>query len=193
MNFDRCREAIEKSYRETPKRRLPLANLTAAAVLVPFFVKNDETHLLFVKRTHTVRHHKGQIAFPGGVRDDTDTDLLDTALRETHEEIGIRRKDITPLAEMDDMITPTNYRVTPFAGSIPYPYELNINPQETDEVISIPLSHLLDSRNHRLGYRRWLDKTYEVHYYDYEQHCVWGVTGWMVHELLERLRSTLQL
>lgn len=189
-NLDTCKNLIRSIYERHDKRRIDLGAQTPAAVLVPVFEKDKKVHILFAKRTQTVRHHKGQISFPGGALDPGDESLSHAALRETEEEIGIKKETVEIIAELDDMYTPTNFRVTPFAGIIPYPYSYSLNPHETAEIIEIPLSHLLDDRHHRLGYRRFMNKIIEVHYYDYKDHTVWGVTGYILFELLEKIRST---
>ncbi len=187
------RACILDIHARVQKQKLELGELTPASVLVPLFEKNGEAHLLFVKRTLTVRHHKGQVSFPGGARDVSDRLPVDTALRETHEEIGVRPVDVDVLTELDDMITPTQFRVTPFVGIIPYPYDFFINPLETAELIEVPMRHLLNEAHHRLGYRRFQDRIYEVHYFDYDRHVIWGVTGNILVGLLNRIRSAASL
>jgi 8-oxo-dGTP pyrophosphatase MutT (NUDIX family) len=189
IRFDQLIARIEAIGRQHPKRALPLESFTAAAVLIPVFLKNGEPHLLFTKRTSTVRHHKGQISFPGGAMDPGDESLAATALRETHEEIGVKPEDVKLLAELDDMITPTLYRVTPFVGIIPYPYQFEINADETEELIEVPWIHLNDPSHHRVGTKTFANRTYEIHYYDYQHHTIWGVTGHIVRGLLEKLND----
>jgi 8-oxo-dGTP pyrophosphatase MutT (NUDIX family) len=189
IRFDQLIARIEAIGRQHPKRALPLESFTAAAVLIPVFLKNGEPHLLFTKRTSTVRHHKGQISFPGGAMDPGDGSLAATALRETHEEIGVKPADVKLLAELDDMITPTLYRVTPFVGIIPYPYGFEINADETEELIEVPWTHLNDPTHHRVGTKTFANRTYEIHYYDYQHHTIWGVTGHIVRGLLEKLKD----
>jgi 8-oxo-dGTP pyrophosphatase MutT (NUDIX family) len=185
------KDLIRANYRDHAKRKMDLPGFTPSAVLVPLFEKNGRAYLLFIKRSLTVTHHKGQISFPGGARDASDKSLLDTALRETEEEIGVGPPAVEIIAELDDMVTPTHFTVTPFAGIIPYPYDFKIDPQETSEVIEIPLQHLLNDAHHRLGYRRFMNKTHEVHYYDYESHTVWGVTGFILNEFLRKIKPGL--
>ncbi len=180
---------IRSIYQDHPRRNITLPGFLPSAVLVPLFEKNHETYLLFIQRSLTVRHHKGQVSFPGGARDASDKTLAETALRETEEEIGVPAGAVEVIAELDDTVTPTNFNVTPFAGIIPYPFAFRINSQETAGLIEIPLSHLLNDAHHRLGYRRLFDRTHEVHYYDYLEHTVWGVTGFILFELLERIRA----
>ena len=87
----------------------------SSAVLLPLFEREGTCSIIFIKRTQTVREHKGQISFPGGSCEKEDGTLLDTALRESWEEIGLRAGDVAILGELDDEITTTsNYVVTPF-------------------------------------------------------------------------------
>ena len=190
-DIDTLRVLIRRAYDKQKKRVLPTAQTTQAAVLIPLFLKDQKIHILLTKRTESVRTHKGQIAFPGGARDADDTDLQSTALRETEEEIGIPCTSVEVLAETNPMVTPTQFHVTPFIGIVPYPFEWKINPHETESIIEIPLSYLLDERHHRKGYRMWQDRTYEIHYYDYQEQTVWGVTGFILYEFLEILRPHL--
>lgn len=185
----RVLEDIRKAFLDHAHVRMPVGDLTPAAVLVPIYEKEGRSHILFAQRTLTVRHHKGQISFPGGARDGTDHTLLETALRETEEEIGVRPADVEILAELDDMVTPTGYHVNPYVGSIPYPYDFRINAAETAALIEVPLDHLMIESHHRLGFRRFQDRIYEVHYYTYQAHTIWGVTGHILHGLLQALRS----
>ncbi len=142
--------------------------------------------MLFTLRTDRVRHHKGQISFPGGARDG-DESLRTTALRETFEEIGVSPDDVTILSELNDMLTPTRYRVTPFVGSIPYPYDFSVNTHETEQLIEVPLNHLLDPACHRVGHKTFENRSYEVHFYEYGPHSIWGVTGHIIRELVTRI------
>ena len=115
-----------------------------AAVLIPLFFKNNQAHLLFTKRTDYVEHHKGQISFPGGSRDDGDATLEITALRETEEEVGIKSNHVTILGQTDVFLTNTHFLVTPFVGFYNYPYPYNINDGEIDRLIEIPLAHFFN-------------------------------------------------
>ena len=135
-----------------------------AAVLIPFFYKNDTPHLLFTKRTETVEHHKGQISFPGGMHDAGDADLLETALRETWEEMGIRTEDVTILGRTDNFLTNTHFLVTPYVGYFPYPYAFNINPDEIAHIIEVPLDLLL--RPDVFELRKWEREgvVWNIHY-----------------------------
>src|SRR3990170_3256951 len=117
-----------------------------AAVLVPLFKKGGDCHLIFTKRTDTVRYHKGEISFPGGVFDESDSALERTALREAFEEIGLKESDVQIIGVLDDIVTVTEFIVTPFVGFFPYPYPFKVSPIEIAELIEVPLSSLLDEK-----------------------------------------------
>ncbi len=192
QNAEQLDATIKAIRRRFPKHTAPLADYRPAAVLIPFFFKDDRAQVLFTKRSQQVRHHKGQISFPGGTLDDEDTDLRAAALRETEEEIGVKTDDIHIIAEIDEMVTPTKFHITPFVGTIPYPYTFQINPAEIDELIEIPLSHLLDPVNHRT-YERPLPidpkRIVTVHSYQYGPHEVWGITGHILHNLISKMQQ----
>ena len=159
-----------------------------AAVLIPLFKKDGEYHILFTRRTDKVAHHKGQISFPGGRQDKKDRDLLATALREAHEEMGIEEKDVRILGELDDICTATtDFCVSPFVALIPYPYPFRVNSHEIEEVLEVPLSVLLDeSKFHQELYERD-GKPLWVYYYQHEDHTIWGATATILKQLLDLL------
>ena len=167
------------------KRTVSEEEFTPAAVLIPLFYKNDELHVLLTLRTETVAAHKGQISFPGGARENGDADLLETALRETYEEVGIKPEDVEVLGELDDLLAVTNFVVTPFVGIIPYPYEFNVSHDEIAELIEIPLSFFLNGSNCRTEQRPYRGRNVTVYYYDYGKYTVWGVTARILKGFLD--------
>ncbi len=124
-------------------------NLRPSAVCLLLYPKNGEYCIMFNKRTEEVEFNKGDMCFPGGGKDPEDIDLAATALRETHEEMGIKPEDITILGELDDTATMAGFFIHPFVATIPYPYQFKPSSIEVAEVIEVPLSHLLDRRNLR--------------------------------------------
>lgn len=156
----------------------------AAAVLIPIYFKNGQAHLLFTKRTDLVEHHKGQISFPGGGHDADDKDMLETALRETEEEVGIQREDIQIAGQTDLFLTNTNFLVTPFIGFFEYPYPFNINQQEIDYIIETPLVELLKDEIFEIKPFVKKNQSWMVHYYHYNNELIWGVTGFLLSNFL---------
>jgi 8-oxo-dGTP pyrophosphatase MutT (NUDIX family) len=161
-----------------------------AAVLVLIYPKNGEYCILLNKRSQQVEHHKGEISFPGGGRDPEDGDFLQTALREAHEEMGIRPEDVTLLGRLDDVITRSNFGVHVFVGTISYPYPFNASAREVAEVLEVPISGLLDPRNQREE-ARWTEHgTTKSYCYAYEEHLIFGATAQMVTQFLDVFQAS---
>lgn len=165
-------------------------DLTPAAILLPLFRKEDAYHVLFTKRTEKVKTHKGEISFPGGVYDQEDQTLKETALRETFEEIGLREKDIEILGCLDDVETLTRYMVRPFVGVFPYPYPFDVNSEEIEELIEIPL-HALFQKD-RFDEQVILSERGEqiIYTYRYGNHLIWGATARILKQFLDLILDT---
>jgi 8-oxo-dGTP pyrophosphatase MutT (NUDIX family) len=161
--------------------------MTPAAVLLPLFYKAGEAHILLTMRTDQVSHHKGQISFPGGKSEPADQSLAETALRESWEEVGLRREDVRLIGQMKPMPTLTRFWVHPFVGLIPYPYAFEVNPGEIATLIEVPLSHLRQPQNRRQGKRSFAGREYEIYYFDYQEFTIWGITGHLLHDFLTLL------
>ena len=159
--------------------------LTCAAVLVPLLLKENEWHVLVTQRTQTVEHHKGQISFPGGAYEPEDAGLLNTALRETYEEIGIRSEMVEILGALDDFATITNFVVTPFVGIIPHPYAYDISQQEVAQVIEVPLSFLCDPAHLRTEKREYGGRQHNVLFWNYGSYTIWGATARILKSFLD--------
>lgn len=184
--IDRLRKILGARERRVIEH-LPFAH---AAVLVPLFKKGRECHLLFTKRTDTVRYHKGEISFPGGVFDEGDSELEQTAVREAFEEIGLQQDDVQILGVLDDIVTITEFIVTPFVGLFPYPYPFKVSPIEIAELIEVPLSSLLDEKC--FGEREIMqgEKRRIVYTYQYGKHTIWGATALILKQFLELISSS---
>jgi len=160
-----------------------------AAVLVPLFEKEGTCHLLFTRRSDQVKHHKGQISFPGGAFDDGDGDLRRTALREASEEIGLNENDVQILWILDDIVTVSGFVVTPFVGIFDYSYPLRISPIEIAELIEVPLTALLDADC--FGEKEIIDNGLKriVESYQYQRHTIWGATARILKQFLGLIPS----
>jgi 8-oxo-dGTP pyrophosphatase MutT (NUDIX family) len=159
-----------------------------AAVLIPIFKRDDGYMFLFTKRTSTVEAHKGQISFPGGRVDEQDGSLMETALREANEEIGLHRKDVKILGRTDDVRTmSSDYIVHPFAGFIPYPYDFRINRNEVEELLTVPLEIFLE--NGSAMPVEYQGEIYRSLTYTYGGEVIWGATARIMENLVEILLS----
>jgi 8-oxo-dGTP pyrophosphatase MutT (NUDIX family) len=151
-----------------------------AAVLIPLLQKEGEWHLLFTRRNANLPEHSGQVAFPGGRSDPGDTSPEMTALRESHEEIGLNPQDVHLLGRLHDFITITNYQVTPVVGVIPWPYEFHLQVHEVSRVFTIPLSWLAEISNSEEHWRQ-LPAPYDpvpvVYYKEYDGEVLWGASA----------------
>ncbi len=156
-----------------------------AAVLVPLFYKDGQCHVLLTKRTYTVKTSKGQISFPGGVYEPYDKTPLDTALRETAEEIGVPPGEVEVLGELDDASTSTfGYVISPFVGIIPYPYPFKPELAEIEEILEVPISFLLDPKNFRRETWDRGDRKVPVEIYDFHGKIIWGLTCRILKDFL---------
>ncbi len=157
---------------------------TRAAVLIPVISGDKRPELLLTQRTDMVEHHKNQISFPGGVVDSADTSIIDAALRETEEELGISRRDIEVIGLIDEVTTPSRFLVTPVVGILKTLPPLRLNRVEVKDAFTVPLSFFADPNNLRIEYREFKGKEHEVYFYEYGDKTVWGVTAFIIRLFL---------
>ena len=189
------KQEIEKIFCHYKKKKITEEKFKSSAVLIPLFYNKDSLHVLFTKRSDEVNFHKGQVCFPGGGPEPVDAGLLQTALREAEEEIGLKAKGVEILGELDDSLTLTSgYVISPFVAFIPYPYPFKLDNKEVEEIFSVPLSALMgpDDRkelNFREDYHPTGDKSGPGYAYEYEGHVIWGATARILKQFVELLRS----
>jgi 8-oxo-dGTP pyrophosphatase MutT (NUDIX family) len=172
-------------------QRLSQDRATPAGVLLLLYEREGEPYIVLTRRTEGVEHHKGETSFPGGAFDSEDGDLLTTALRETEEEIGVRREDVEVLGRLDDIVTLTGFLVSPFVGVLrrwPYPFVANV--EEVAELVEVPLRHLMDERNLERGTRRFGDRWWPVLSYNYGDHRIWGATARIFKAFFDNLAAS---
>jgi len=164
-----------------------------AAVLVPLFQDQGEWQLLLTQRANTVESHKGQVAFPGGHVDPEDATRVDTALREAEEEIGLRRELVRVIGQLDELLTVTQYRITPVVGLIPWPYTFTPSRTELSAIFHVPLRWLADPANLETHYREPLvpGPKVPVYYFYYGDYIIWGATARIILNLLEVVKPLL--
>ena len=171
------------------RRSIGKSTLTKSAVLVPLVKRENGLELLFTKRSETVEHHKGQISFPGGATDEIDSSPIDTALRETFEEIGLDRSAIAVLGVMDDLQTPSGFVITPVVGFIEHLPPLYINAEEVAQIIFIPLEKFFDDSLRHSNIRERDGVIVEVFTYEVWEEPVWGATAFFVKQLISLLKD----
>jgi 8-oxo-dGTP pyrophosphatase MutT (NUDIX family) len=157
-------------------------------VLVPLFLGDQsEPHLVLTRRRADLRRHAGEIAFPGGRRDDEDASLRETALREAEEEIGLPRDQASVIGELPAISTfATGYLIHPFVATIPAGTAWQPSPREVDAVLELPLQEVRDGRTMAELERRGI--TFRTDAYVVDEHLIWGATARIIEDLLERLR-----
>ena len=185
-------ELVKRALADRELERVPEHGLTPAAVLVLLYEKDGDYCVLLNKRSEEVEYHRGEISFPGGARDPEDGDSLDTALRETEEEMGILRGDVTVLGEMDEVATRSRFRVRVFAGTIEHPYDFDPNADEIAEVVEFPITALKDPNSRRVETHWQQGGPVNTYSYAYGEHLVFGATARILQQFLGLLDDGLE-
>lgn len=157
-----------------------------AGVLIGLVARHDDVYVLLTKRTESLRQHSGQVSFPGGARDATDINIVDTALREVHEEVGIPSRQISVVGYLDRFATISHYLVTPVIAWIDAGYSHRLNPAEVSDVFELPLSFLMDDANvfHTpMSFNGHTRDIPEYKSYGELPFRVWGATAAMLQQL----------
>ena len=163
---------------------VPNADSKDAAVLVPIIEREQGLTVLFTQRAMHLRHHPGQISFPGGSKDPEDVDFIATALRESEEEIGLDPTNVTPLGWLPKHHTITNYSVYPLVGLIQNLNPLQVNPDEVAQVFEVPLEHFLLRKNHYTVRPNFKNGKHRVHFMPYQDKIIWGATAAILDKLI---------
>ncbi|MDO6563238.1 CoA pyrophosphatase [Amphritea sp. 1_MG-2023] len=172
----------QKITRHTPKTLK--GNARQASVLIALTDNGDDPEVILTRRCDHLSTHSGEIAFPGGKRDATDPDLLFTALREAQEEVGLQPGHVDIMGQLGDVLSKHQLQVRPYVGVIPADTELIPNLDELDRIHRVPLSFFLDDRRHHTDKIRFRGMTHYVPAYEYEGDIIWGLTAYMLVELL---------
>ena len=158
-----------------------------ASVLVPLVNRPAGVTVLLTQRTEDMPSHAGQVAFPGGRRQDDDADAIATALRETEEEVGVARSFVDVVGSVDLYRTGTGFEITPVVGIVSPGFVTRADPREVADVFEVPLGHFLDTRNHRIDGRMIGEgeQKRERRYYamPYGERYIWGATAGMLKNL----------
>jgi 8-oxo-dGTP pyrophosphatase MutT (NUDIX family) len=164
--------------------------LSAAAVLVGLVDRGAGEQVLLTRRNEGLRHHAGQISFPGGRIEDSDVDPVAAALREASEEIGLLPAQASVLGYLDSFTTITGFHVYPVVAQVAADFRARPDPSEVDEVFEVPLSFLLEPGNARRVELEFRGARRSVLEFRFQQHRVWGATAAMLVNLRERLERS---
>ncbi len=171
-----------------PETVLPAGRkLRPAGVLVPVSVTRDAPRLILTKRSSALKHHPGQIAFPGGKQDEGDIDVTATALREAQEEIGLPPELPSILGHLPTHETVTSFSVTPVVAILEASFEPVAEPGEVDEIFFVPLAHVLNPENYVVESRRWRGQRRYYYAVPYGPYYIWGATARMLRGLAARM------
>lgn len=156
------------------------ADPVAAAVLVPLIDRPEGLNVLLTHRATGLARHSGQISFPGGRVEATDTDVTGAALREAQEEIGLDPSRVHVFGYLPDHIVISGFRVTPVLSLVTPPFTLELNPAEVAGVFEVPMSHVFDAKNHQARMRRVGDEELLLYDIPWEGQNIWGATAGML-------------
>jgi 8-oxo-dGTP pyrophosphatase MutT (NUDIX family) len=163
-----------------------------AAVLIPLVMRQHGVTVLLTRRTAHLHDHAGQISFPGGRVEDADADAVATALRETHEEVGLHPRHVDVLGALPRYLTATGYHVTPIVALVHEGFTLDLDTFEVAEVFEPPLAYLMDPAHHerRLVELESMRRTfYAIPYVSGRRYFIWGATAAMLRNLFHLLRA----
>ena len=163
---------------------------TPASVLIPLVLREQGISVMFTQRSAHLSDHGGQVSFPGGRSEDSDADAIETALRETEEEVGLNRRHVEVLGTLPDYFTATNYRVTPVVALVHPPFETLADPEEVAEIFEVPLAFLMDGLNHQRRAATFPNGMHRTFYaMPFERFFIWGATAGMLRNLFHFLRA----
>ncbi|WP_038172481.1 CoA pyrophosphatase [Vibrio pacinii] len=178
---DYHQEAIRRVAHLQPSK------LRKASVLIGFVERDNGLHVLFTRRAIHLKHHPGQVSFPGGKYELSDGDLATTALRETYEEVGISQDKIQILGQLPELVTVSKFTVTPFVAFIASDYQTKIDHNEVDQVFEVPANVVLDTQ--KLHSEQFLINNYchRVFGLSYQNHFIWGMTAQIIDAMQKQI------
>ena len=168
-----------KSYSGTP----PVEELRKAAVLMAITDSKDP-ELIYTLRSNKVGSHGGEVSFPGGMYEEEDNTLQNTALRESQEETGLDKAKVNILGPIDTVVSRFNVSVTPYVGIVPDDIELNDNSDEIEACFRVPLSFLLEDKRHRNDEINRNGDIFFMPAYQYDSYIIWGLTAMITVDFL---------
>lgn len=176
-DFTSFKQFISDKLTKRDKRRAQFPDYKKAAVMMLFMEKDNSPHVILTLRTDIVSTHKGQVSFPGGGYDSTDKDLLDTALRETYEEVGIPSDEIEVLGEFDEYISIAGFHVHVYVGAVNRKQNYIISRDEIERMLEVPFSIFYEEQYFKCEKLVHEGMEFSVYYYDFDSATIWGMTA----------------
>ena len=167
--------------------------LKKAAVLIPLVKRANGLNIIFTERALHLRHHPGQISFPGGKQETADASLKQTALRETEEETGILQDQITIFGTLPKLPTVSGFVVSPYLGFVQANHSLQIDEREVKSIFEVPLTFLLNKNNFYLQHLSANAKRHFTYCIPYQGRMIWGATAQMLYNLQRQLNGAVDL
>jgi len=172
-------EQLVASVKDYQARTIDQPAMAQAGVLIAI-TDEDNPHLVLTRRATHLNTHSGEVAFAGGKRDESDPDIIYTALREAEEEINLASHHVTVIGELDQVVSRFGYVVTPIVGLIPADIEFTANLDELDAVFKVPLRFFLDTQPHDY----FESGKISIPSFHFEGFRIWGLTAMMITEMM---------
>ena len=163
------------------------SNFLEASVLIPVLTFKKNLEILLTKRSTSLKTHPGQIAFPGGKKEKFDSSPIETALRETEEEVGLSQHLVEIIASLPTHKTATGFIIKPYIGIISQPFEETLRCGEVDEIFTVPFDHILNKENFSIQTRKWNGSQRQYYAVPYGPYYVWGATARILLNLSQAL------
>lgn len=158
-----------------------------ASVLIPILTFKKDLEILLTKRSNKLKNHPGQIAFPGGKKDQIDSSPIETALRETQEEVGLNPKNVEIIASLPSHKTATGFVIKPYLGLINQPFNETLRQGEVDEIFTVPYEYILNEKNFSIQTRKWNGSQRSYYVVPYGPYYIWGATARILLNLSKAL------
>lgn len=175
--FQDFKQTLKETLASREKRTINFPDYRKSSVMMLFMEKENTPHVLLSLRTDRVSTHKGQVSFPGGSWDETDKDYLETALRETYEEVGIDPAEIEVLGEYDEYISIMGFHVYVYVGALNREVKYIPCADEIEEILEVPFSLFYHEKYDRCEKVTYDGRDYDVYYYTYGSSTIWGMTA----------------
>lgn len=186
-DFSSFKSFISEKLSGRKKRSIDYPDYKKSAVMILFMEKEGSPHVLLTLRTDKVSTHKGQVSFPGGRYDSTDKNFLDTALRETMEEVGIPPEEIEVLGEFDEYISIAGYHVYVYVGALNSVQQYSESEDEIEEILEVPFSIFYNEEYNRCEKITHEGREYDVYFYEYGHSTIWGMTARILTDFARKI------